>query len=106
VTILFENLDSQLLVDQVILGEQDIKRDIVRRGDRADGVGLESGDEGGSEVLSGYRRGDLRAETVVEAPLEVEAREGRSEEDDGDVTEMLKFTQALDLKLPVSPNQH
>jgi hypothetical protein len=43
--ILLEDLHSELLVDEVVLGEQDVERDVVGRRDGADGIGLERRDE-------------------------------------------------------------
>ena len=57
--VLLQYLDRELLVDEVVLGEEDVEGDVVGRGDGRDGVGLERGDERGGEVLRGRGRGDL-----------------------------------------------
>jgi hypothetical protein len=43
--ILLKDLHSELLVDDIVLSEQDIERDVVGRRDGADSVGLECRDE-------------------------------------------------------------
>ena len=51
------------------LSEQDIERGVVVRRDWADSVGPQGGYEGRTQILRGYWSGDLRSNTVVQAPF-------------------------------------
>jgi hypothetical protein len=63
--ILLKDLDGQLLIDQVVFSEQDIERDVVGGRDWADGVGLQGGYEGRTQILRADWSSDLRGNTVV-----------------------------------------
>ena len=69
-TILFKNLDCQLLVNKIVLREKDVKGNIIWRRDRADGVGFQSRNEGRRKVLSSNRSGNLRTDAIVQTPLD------------------------------------
>ena len=69
VAVFFENLHRQFLVDQVILREEDVKRDIIRSGYRANSARLQSRNEGRCQVCSRHRCCYLRADTVIQTPL-------------------------------------
>ena len=69
VPVLLQYLHRELLVDEIVLRKKDVERDIVRRGDWADGIRLQSRNEGSREVLSSYRSGHLRTDALVQAPF-------------------------------------
>ena len=70
VAVLLEDLHGQLLVDHVVLGEQDVERDVVGGEDRVLRIRLQRGYQGRREILDGYWRSDLRADAVVQAPFD------------------------------------
>lgn len=69
-SVLLKYLDRQLLVDEVVLGEEDVEHNVIWCRNRADRVGLQSGDQRGREILSIHRSGDLRTDAIVKAPLD------------------------------------
>lgn len=69
-TVLLENLHSQLLVDHVILGDEYAVDDVVLCDGGGDGVRLEGGDQRRHQVGNLYGSCDLGRDTVVETPFD------------------------------------
>ncbi len=69
VSVLLQDLHRELLVDEIVLREQDVERDIVWCGDWADGIRLQSRNKRSREVLRSDRSGHLGADALVQAPF-------------------------------------
>jgi len=73
--IFFQDLNRQLLVNQVVLSEKNVEHDVGLRSDRTDSVRFEGRNQCGRQVLRAHRRRYLRADTVVQTPLDYNAED-------------------------------
>ena len=82
--ILFKDLDSQFLINKIVLREKDVKGNVVWCRDGADGIGFQSGNESRRKVLASNRSSDLRTDAIVQTPLDylqTNIRDSLSEEE-------------------------